>query len=105
LSPAKTVEPIVMPLGILTRVGPRNHVLDGAQIRPCEEEILRAKRSRPTTCPVVDILRATQQGVESLRCGCQLGVVGEGAHWRNLASAIEPSICGGDAALCQITLK
>jgi len=25
-------------------------------------------------------------------------------HWRNLANMTEPSICGGDAALCQITL-
>jgi len=27
-----------------------------------------------------------------------------GAHWRNLANAIEPSMCGGDAAFCQLTL-
>jgi len=27
-----------------------------------------------------------------------------GAHWRNLANAIEPFMCGGDAAFCQITL-
>jgi len=27
-----------------------------------------------------------------------------GAHWRHLANTTEPSICGGDAALCQITL-
>ena len=27
-----------------------------------------------------------------------------GYHWRHLANAIEPSICCGDAALCQITL-
>ena len=26
------------------------------------------------------------------------------AHWRNLANTIEPSVCGGDADLCQITL-
>jgi len=26
------------------------------------------------------------------------------AHWRNLASTTEPSVCGGDAALFQITL-
>jgi len=25
------------------------------------------------------------------------------AHWRHLANMIEPSVCGGDAALCQIT--
>jgi len=27
-----------------------------------------------------------------------------GAHWRNLVNTIEPSVCGGDAALCQIIL-
>jgi len=26
VSPAKTAEPIEMPFGVLTRVGPRNHV-------------------------------------------------------------------------------
>jgi len=27
-----------------------------------------------------------------------------GAHWRHLANTTEPSMCGGDAALYQITL-
>jgi len=27
-----------------------------------------------------------------------------GAHWRHLANTIEPSVCGGDAVLCQVTL-
>jgi len=27
-----------------------------------------------------------------------------GAHWRHLANTTEPSMCGGDAALCQTTL-
>jgi len=27
-----------------------------------------------------------------------------GAYWRHLANTTEPSMCGGDAALCQITL-
>jgi len=31
-------------------------------------------------------------------------VLGGGSHWRNLANTIEPSMCGGDAAFCQITL-
>jgi len=25
-------------------------------------------------------------------------------HWRHLANMIEPSVCGGDAVFCQITL-
>ena len=32
-----------------------------------------------------------------VRWGCNL-------HWRNLTNTIQPSICGGDAACCQITL-
>jgi len=27
-----------------------------------------------------------------------------GAHWCHLANTTEPSMCSGDAALCQITL-
>jgi len=27
-----------------------------------------------------------------------------GAHWRHLVNTTEPSMCGGDAALCQIAL-
>ena len=26
-----------------------------------------------------------------------------GAHWRHVAKTIEPPVCGGDAAFCQIT--
>jgi len=31
-------------------------------------------------------------------------VLDRGEHCRNLANATQPSDCGGDAALCQITL-
>jgi len=54
------------------------------------------------TCPVVDILKATQQGAAPVQCGCRLGWTRRGAHWRHLANTIEPSVCGGDATLCQI---
>ena len=49
--------------------------------------------------PAVDILNATQQSTERARCRCWWG-----AYWRHLANAIELSVCGGDATLCQITL-
>jgi len=52
-------------------------------------------------CPdmsAVDILKATQQRTELVRCECWWG-----AYWRNLANTTEPSMCGGDAASCQIT--
>jgi len=32
VSPAKTAEPVELLLGMWTRVGPRDHVLDGVQI-------------------------------------------------------------------------
>jgi len=53
-------------------------------------------------CPdkfAVDILKATQQGIEPVWCGCRWGV-----YWRNLANTTEPFACRGNAALCQITL-
>jgi len=34
----------------------------------------------------------------STRAGPRKHVLDEGAHWRNLANTIEPSMCGGDAA-------
>jgi len=34
VSPAKTVEPIDMPFGLRTWVGPRDHVLDGGSDPP-----------------------------------------------------------------------
>ena len=43
---AKMAEPIEMPFGVLTRLGPRNHVLDGVQITPCQGSIFRGR-----TCP------------------------------------------------------
>jgi len=32
VSPAKTAEPIYMPFGVLTHVGPRNHALDRVKV-------------------------------------------------------------------------
>jgi len=39
VSPAKTAEPIEMPLELRTRVGPGNYVLDGVEIPQWEEAI------------------------------------------------------------------
>jgi len=40
VSPAKRAEPIEMPFGFRTWVGPGNHVLDGVPDPPWEEAIL-----------------------------------------------------------------
>ena len=59
VSPAKTAQPIVMPFELRTRVGPRNHALDGVQIPSWEGAILqrlsavgRAKTSEPIGMPL-----------------------------------------------------
>jgi len=45
VSHAKTGEPIEMPFGLRTLVGPSNHILDGVQIPPWEGSILRGSLS------------------------------------------------------------
>jgi len=42
-------------------------------------------------------------GVDTLKAS-QQDVLDGGAHWQTLANMTEPSVCGGDAALRQITL-
>ena len=37
-------EPIKMPFGVWSRVGPRNHILDGVQITRCKVAIFWGKR-------------------------------------------------------------
>jgi len=41
MSCAKTAEPIEMPFGLWTRVGPAKHQLDGAQISHAKGQLLR----------------------------------------------------------------
>jgi len=86
----KTDEPVMMPFGILTRMGRENHVLDGGPHSTREWAILREKRGRLRkeslfatklkkthkiivyiTCPVVDIHKATQHsaGGRPVWCG------------------------------------
>ena len=45
VSPAKTAAPIEMPFGLRTRVGPRNHILDGAQIPHGKEGAILMRRA------------------------------------------------------------
>jgi len=43
VSPAKMAEPVEIPFGLWTGVGPRNHMLDGVQIWQWEGALLRGK--------------------------------------------------------------
>jgi len=47
VSPAKAAEPIVMPFGMLTRVGQKNPVLDEGSDPPYKGVILRGGECRP----------------------------------------------------------
>jgi len=47
VSPAETAAPIEMPFWLRTRVGPRNHVLDGGPDPPWEWAILRWEMGVP----------------------------------------------------------
>jgi len=69
-----------------------------------ERTILRAKRGRHRTWTDMSDGRSIHQEAVPVWCRCRLGRTRSGAHWSNLANAIESSLYGGDAALCLITL-
>jgi len=47
VDPAKTAEPIEMPFGLRTRVGPRNHILDGGPDVPTGRGNFEGGKGRP----------------------------------------------------------
>jgi len=100
VNPTKAAELIMMPFGMWTRVGtrwdPDPHTCSGNFWGWIEDGPGHAG-----TCPAVDILKATQQGAEPVRCGCRLGCT----RWEcTLAQPGEYELVyGGDAVLCQIT--
>jgi len=65
----------------------------GVQIPSCEGAVLRGEKWRPT---VKYRLLAVQKQLNRSRChlGCGLGVLDGDAHWRHLANAVEPTLCG-----------
>jgi len=97
MSSAKTAELIEMSLSFVTwsHVGQGTMYSMGSRY-PREGAVLKAKRAGPGH--VVDTLRATQQEAQEM---LQMRVY---IHWSNLPNTTESSVCGGDAALCQITL-
>jgi len=114
VSPAETAEPIEMPFGLRTRVGPRNHVLDGGQHPPWEGAILKvyghsagicAKTAEPIDLPFGLWTRVGPRKHKFNRIRQTAPMFPHGrAHCRHLANANEPSVCCCYAALCQITL-
>ena len=111
MSCAKTAEPIDSPFGLWTQVGRSKHKFKrNHQVVPmCQTSddiaVSSAKIAKP-----IDLLSRlwTRVGrrkhkfhrIRKVAPMCSHGM----AHLRHLANTIEPSVCGGDAALCKITL-
>jgi len=100
-----------MPFRLRTRVGQRNHVLDGDSDPPWEGAILSGERA--AHCKVhghyAVSCATTAEPIEMLfgiwtQVGPRKHVLGGGAHWHRLVNTIEPSMCGSDAACCWVTL-
>jgi len=109
VSCAKTSEPIEILFGMWTRVSPKNHVLDGSpDPHTGSGNYDGANRGRRGTCPDMSGGRYTQSDSAGGRTGTvRCGVYDMGctaAQPRNLVNALEPSMSGSDAALCQTTL-
>ena len=79
-------------------------MLDGGSDFQCKWGNFNSERGRPSTCSVVDRLKATQQRVKQHGVNADWGILDGDAHWCQLANTTQPSMCNGDAALCQITL-
>jgi len=127
---AKTAEPTEMPFGLWAWMGPRNHVLDGG---PAVLRDVAMETNFGTQFAIIgfvgynfgcmiasDMLFDSRGWVFGVKLSDEdiadfevrrhvvtsttLAFYIWGAHWRHLANMTEPSICGGDAALCQIIL-
>jgi len=110
----------MMLFGLWARTCPTNHELGGVQIplgrgnfggkgRPLESIGTSCHKLCKTAQPM-DVLFGlwTLVGWRKHKFNriCQVApmCLHGRAHWRHLSNTIEPSVCGGDAALCQITL-
>jgi len=106
----KTAEPIDLPFGLWTRLGRRKHKFNRVrQVAPmcpttlCRELYENGWTDRFVVWVVHDSVGPKKAQVQSYSPGGANKPSWE-AHWRHLANAIELSVCGGDAALCQTTL-
>ena len=117
MSCAETAEPIDLPFGLCTRVGRRKHEFNRMRqmASMCTISIVfvrwrqRTRRQSAVSCAKGlnrSICRFVDSGgpKEAQVQSSSMGLHGW-THWCHLANTIEPSVCGGDAALCQITLS
>jgi len=76
VSPAKADEPIEMPFGLRTRVGPGNQVLDGGPDPPMGSGNFEGRKGRPIVKYRDTLLSSVQKRLNRSRCrlGCWLGL-------------------------------
>ena len=75
VSPAKTAEPIEMPFGLMTQVGPGNQVLDGGPNPPMGRGNFEGGKERPIVKHRDTLRSSVQKQLNQSRChlGCGLG--------------------------------
>jgi len=72
---------------------------------PCEEAMLG--EGHALACQTTlqwAVQKWLNRSICRLGCGFGWAERSMGAHWRQVANTTEPFVCGGDAALCKITL-
>jgi len=100
VSPAKTAESIEMPLGLRTRLGPGNHVLDGDPDAPIGRGDFEGGEA--SHCKARDTLQSSvQKRLNQSRCrlGCRLR---ESCVRWGFRSSMEGAIWGKGAAHCKV---
>jgi len=70
------------------------------QIPAHEEAVMKAKGAMSDG----RYIQSNSAGPAPVWCRCWLGCTRRSAHWHQLVNTIDPPVCGGNAALCQITL-
>jgi len=64
MRPAKTAEPIEMPFGLWTQVGPRKHILDAVLIRRAKGQFLGERTCPGTLTTLYRELRKTAEPID-----------------------------------------
>jgi len=112
VSLSKTAQPIEMPFGLWAWISSRNHALNGVHIPLCKGTILGGKdvpghartARRHSAVSYARMAEAIEMSFGLWTRVGQRKHLLHGAHSRTLANTTEPSVYGGDAVVCLITL-
>ena len=108
MSPVKTAEPIEMLFRLLTRVGPRNHVLDKSPDNHAWRGNFGGEKGlvqdMPSHVPQSVYSKQFSRWQHCYGADANWDVLDEGAYSRNMSNMTEPFCVWCQCALCQITL-